>query len=59
MHNTPEIDRMLADPSASYWLKNALRTALDHNALDISHDATVLATLLRRRVDSILVKVMG
>lgn len=44
---TPE--ELFKDPSASTWLKNALRTALKRDAIDARNDADVLAQILDTR----------
>lgn len=38
---------VLADPSASYWLKGAIVGALDRDPIDALNDAEALASLLR------------
>lgn len=43
------IRRVLDDPAASYWLKHALRSALDRDVVDAAHDAETLVGLLRGR----------
>ena len=50
----PEIQQVLLDPAASFWLKNALRSALERDPVDAANDAEVLAQLLDRRCRSIL-----
>jgi hypothetical protein len=50
----PEIDEVLADPAASYWLKDALRSALPRDPVDAANDSDVLARLLERRCRAIL-----
>lgn len=49
-----EIARMYADPCASYWLRDALRSALERDPLDAARDARTLADLLERRADALL-----
>jgi hypothetical protein len=49
-----EIEQVLADPAASFWLKEALRSALDRDPVDAANDAEVLAQLLGRRCQEIL-----
>jgi hypothetical protein len=44
---TEAIERMLASPAASYWLKNAARTALQRDPVDALHDAEALVVMLR------------
>jgi hypothetical protein len=50
----PTIDQVLADPSASFWLRNALLAALSRDPVDAANDAEVLARLLDRRCREIL-----
>ena len=45
---------ILNDFSASYWLKNALKTALERDPVDAAHDAEVLADTLKRRMNKTL-----
>lgn len=37
---------VLADPGASYWLKQSIETALQRDPVDALNDALVLATVL-------------
>jgi hypothetical protein len=50
----PTIDAVLGDPSASFWLKTALHSALCRDPVDAAHDSAVLAGLLKQRCDEIL-----
>lgn len=50
----PTINDVLRDPAASFWLKDALRSALLRDPVDASNDAEVLARLLDRRCRTIL-----
>jgi len=50
----PPIDQVLTDPSASFWLRNALLAALSRDPVDAANDAEVLARLLDRRCREIL-----
>ena len=43
---TPAIARVLSDPCASLWLKQALRSALNRDPVDAANDAEVLLRLL-------------
>lgn len=45
----PDVDAILNDPSASFWLKDALRTALQRDPVDAAHDAELLAAVLASR----------
>ncbi|MHB8699239.1 MAG: hypothetical protein ACYC9J_14645 [Sulfuricaulis sp.] len=38
----------------SYWLKHALKTAMQRDPVDAVNDADLLAEVLRRRTDAIL-----
>lgn len=42
----PTIQEVLNDPSASYWLKNALTRALKRDCIDAAADADLLSALL-------------
>ncbi len=44
----------LRDPAASFWLKDALRSALSRDPVDAANDAEVLARLLEQRCRSTL-----
>jgi hypothetical protein len=50
----PSIDEILSDPGASYWLQNALRSALSRDPVDAANDADLMARLLDRRCKEIL-----
>ena len=54
MTKQPEIDHVLADPAASVWLRDALRSALDRDPVDAANDAEVLAQLLDQRCQEML-----
>ena len=51
---TRDIARVLVDPSASHWLKNAISSSLDRDPVDAANDAAVLSQLLQQRADAIL-----
>jgi hypothetical protein len=53
-HELPTIEEVLRDPSASFWLKAALRSELARDPVDAANDAEVLALLLDRRCRSML-----
>jgi len=50
----PKVDQVLADPSASFWLRNALLAALSRDPAYAANDAEFLARLLDRRRREIL-----
>jgi len=50
----PTIDAILTDPTASYWLKNSLATALTRDIADAARDANTLSEVLTRRHDEVL-----
>ena len=52
--NVLTIERVLNDPSASYWLKDALKQAFDRDPVDAASDAAILAVLLQNRAEGIL-----
>ena len=53
---TPDIEgeEILQDPSASDWLKGALRTAIERDPVDALNDALVLAGALEARLRVVL-----
>lgn len=53
----PEIDEVFCDPAASFWLKDALHSALRRDPVDAVNDAEVLARLLDARCRSVLNRV--
>ncbi len=50
------VAKVLADPAASYWLKEALERALARDPVDAATDAAILATILKARADYLLGK---
>jgi hypothetical protein len=53
------LEEVLRDPAASFWLKDALRSALARDPVDAANDAEVLAQVLDRRCHSILASLDG
>ena len=51
---TLDAAQILTDPSASFWMKAALRSALDRDPVDAANDAEVLAKALSRRCNRLL-----
>lgn len=47
--SAPDVDEILASPSASFWLKDALRSALQRDPVDAANDAELLASILAKR----------
>ncbi len=43
------IEGVLSDPAASFWLQQALRSALSRDPVDAANDSEVLARLLDQR----------
>jgi hypothetical protein len=50
----PSIDQILRDPAASYWLKQALQSALLRDPVDAANHAEILAQLLTDRCRTLL-----
>lgn len=50
-YNDPE--SVLADPTVTFWLKNALAAALNRDPLDAADDARRLANILEERLNKI------
>jgi hypothetical protein len=48
------IEDILVDNAASFWIKEALRSAVERDCVDAATDAKVLAKLLCDRQDAIL-----
>ena len=53
MNTLPTIPEVLADPSASYWLKDALRSATHRDIIDALNDAEALLAILQDRFDKL------
>lgn len=53
MPSDDEIRQILNGPGTSYWLKNALTSALNRDPVDAVNDAELLALILRHRHDVI------
>lgn len=49
-----EVEQVLSDPAASFWLKDTLRSALDRDPVDAANDAEALFRLLDERCHNIL-----
>jgi|HubBroStandDraft_1064217.scaffolds.fasta_scaffold117441_3 hypothetical protein len=49
-----EAEEILADPAASSWLKDALSSALERDAVDALNDALALAGTLEARLRAAL-----
>ncbi len=47
------LNTILNDPSASYWLKDALRSALRRDIVDAANDAQILADVLVDRCEDL------
>ena len=52
--DAPTPEDMIADDATSFWLKSALRTALERNPVDALNDAIVLAATLEVRLRFVL-----
>ena len=50
----PTAEQLLADPSASDWLRQAVQTGLRRDPVDVAGDAQVLATVFSDRAMAIL-----
>jgi hypothetical protein len=50
----PIIEEVMADPSASVWLKTALRAALERDPVDALNDTLALAGILEERLRTLL-----
>lgn len=50
MKLTPLVEQTLSSPTASNWLKDSLKTALNRDCVDALRDAEILVTLLEQVV---------
>ncbi len=50
----PIIEEVMADPSASVWLKTALGAALERDPVDALNDSLALAGILEERLRTLL-----
>ena len=48
-----EIRFMLKDPSLSYWLVNAMTSAMERDPVDAANDAGLLSMILDKRVTTL------
>jgi hypothetical protein len=53
------IEWVLAHPGMSVWLKDALRTALDRDPIDILNELEMLRVLLTPRTDAMIRRGLG
>jgi hypothetical protein len=53
------LKELLADPSVSYWLKDALRTAYERDPIAALRDARQLLQLLGQRYTQIVNRELG
>ena len=47
----PKLAAFLVDPSVSYWLRDAIRSALERDCVDALRDAEELVEILKERCD--------
>lgn len=47
-------EKIMKDPGASYWLKDAVRAAEDRDPVDALRDARILAEYNKKRIERIL-----
>jgi hypothetical protein len=52
-----ETRKVLADPTASYWLKDAIQSAMERDPVDAANDAKFLSNLLTARCNHLLNRV--
>jgi hypothetical protein len=50
----PTVEELLSDPSTSFWVRNALTSALLRDPVDAANDAEILARLLDEQCRLIL-----
>jgi hypothetical protein len=47
------VHAICADPSTSFWLKDALKTLLQRDAVDSAKDARLLADIMQSRLEEL------
>jgi hypothetical protein len=53
-NDLPSAADVLSDPTASFWLRTTLRSALLRDPVDAANDCEFLARLLARRCEELL-----
>lgn len=56
-YEPPTAETLLADPSVSFWLKNALQAAMSRDCVDAANDAECLAAVLKARCEAVAASV--
>ena len=56
MPTDDEIKRLVEDPSISFWLRDALLSALNRDPVDAANDAGLLSMILDKRATTLLEK---
>lgn len=51
--SVPSTETILNDPAASYWLKQAVKDAMQRDPLDALADAIALSVVLRQRLKTL------
>lgn len=52
----PTPEQILADPAASFWLKEALQKAITRDPVDALNDAEILTAVLQGRLNNLMPK---
>jgi hypothetical protein len=52
--DVPSVETLLRDPSTSFWMRNALVSAMSRDPVDSANDAELLAKVLNRRCERLL-----
>lgn len=53
-----EIERVIADPTTSFWLRNNIQLALNRDPVDALQDAKHLTDILRAHLDKLFEQAM-
>jgi hypothetical protein len=53
VNTLPTITELVSDPCTSYWLKDALRSAINRDLCDAVNDAEILTAVLKARLNEI------
>ena len=49
MDSDRDIQAIIANPATSYWLRDALKAAMQRDPLDVANDAEFLAVIFAKR----------
>ncbi|HSG21509.1 MAG TPA: hypothetical protein VLA64_00975 [Azonexus sp.] len=59
MSYNEEIERLVSDPGVSFWLRDALLSALQRDPVDAANDAEMLFAVLDKRAIEVRERFLG